>query len=297
MIPVLPQAVVPGDRVAVVAPAGPVEPEAFQAGISRLSQHYRPIWDAGCLEREGFLAGSDERRLVELQGALDDPDACAVLAARGGWGVSRILDRLDLSGSAHKPKWFVGSSDLTALFVHLWVERRMFAIHGPMVFRFGRTHSDDLAALFDLLEGRPWSPPSGLVPIFPGEARGPLIGGNLTILAHLVGTVSADFARDAILFIEDVGEAAYRLDRAVTQLVRAGVLEGIRGVVLGAFTDCEPAPDGCPATTVVSRHLQALGIPVVSGYPAAHGDRNYPFVHGAEVVLKARDDKAVLTVP
>ncbi|MCP4678167.1 MAG: LD-carboxypeptidase [Deltaproteobacteria bacterium] len=295
MNPIHPKAVIPGDRIAVVAPAGPVEPEAFQAGISRLSRHYRPIWDAECLEREGFLAGSDERRLVELQEALDNPDVRAVFAARGGWGVSRILDRLNLSGLVRKPKWIVGSSDLTALLIQLWGMHRMRAIHGPMVFRFGQTHRDDLIALVDLLEGRPWSPPSGLVPVFPGEARGPLIGGNLTILAHLVGTVPDDFARDAILFIEDVGEAAYRLDRSVTQLVRAGVLKGIRGVVLGAFTDCAPGPDGCPAATVVSKSFQAARIPVVSGYPAAHGERNYPFVHGAEVILEVRDNTAVLT--
>jgi muramoyltetrapeptide carboxypeptidase len=173
----------------------------------------------------------------------------------------------------------------------------MLSIHGPMVFRFATSHEEDLSMLIDLLEGKPWTPPFDLSALSKGKAQGPLIGGNLTILAHLAGTISPDFTNGAILFLEDVGEQPYRLDRCLTQLKRARMLENISGVILGEFTDCIPGPDGVTVEEAMIRNLGPLNIPVATGYPAAHGGRNYPFVHGGEVILDVGGEKAVITLP
>ncbi|MCP4602673.1 MAG: LD-carboxypeptidase [Proteobacteria bacterium] len=291
-----PPALSPGDRIGVVSPAGPVKPKELEAGISRLARRYTPVWDTGGLCPEGYLAGSDEQRLVELQSAIQDPEIKAVLAARGGFGTTRILDRLELSYLEEEPKWLVGSSDLTALLVQLWVKHGVVAIHGPMVFRFEKANEDDLDLLFDLLEGRPWTPPKELKPLFTGQAHGPIIGGNLTVLAHLVGTVPRDFAQGAILFLEDICEQPYRLDRCLTQLRRSGVLDGISGVVLGEFVNCEPGLDGIRVTQVMEKNLKPLGVPVATGYPAAHGKRNHPFVHGADIWLEVDEKSAAIRI-
>ena len=291
---ICPPAVLRGEPVAVVAPAGPVDPEALSAGVAWLDRRYRPVVGGGITEQDGYLAGSDDRRLAELQGAIDNPELRAVLAARGGYGTTRILDRLALGGLAKAPKWVVGSSDLTALLAALYADLGLVSIHGPMAFRYGEADAEDLRQLVDLLEGRPWIPPAGLGSLARGEARGPLIGGNLTVLAHLAGALPDRYAEGAILFLEDVGESPYRLDRHLVQLARAGILPRAAGIVLGEFTDCRPGSDGVSAEEVMRRSLRPIGIPVAVGYPAAHGKRNYPFLHGGEVVLKAGESSAEL---
>ncbi len=291
----IPPAIRPGDRIAVVAPAGPVERDTLTAGISSLADRYTFKWNAACLARDGFLAGPDKARLAEIQAAFDDPKTHVVLAARGGYGTTRLLDEIDFRGIVRNPKWIVGSSDLTALLVELYHRHGLRSIHGPMAFRFAATRPEDLGALVDLLEGRAWQPPTTLAPLCPGSAVGPLVGGNLTMLAHLAGTMDERFARNSILFLEDVSEVPYRLDRCLIQLKRAGILDDLAGVVLGAFTECKPGPDGVTALEVMERNLRPLGVPVVMDYPAAHGERNYPFVHGAEIAIEADEDTATIT--
>jgi muramoyltetrapeptide carboxypeptidase len=292
---IAPSLVQPGDNVAVVAPAGPVEQTALDLGLAWLAERYQPISAKGNPLPDGYLAGTDEKRHKEFQTAIDNGEAKAIIAARGGYGTTRILDHLNLSSLAKAPKWIVGSSDVTALLITLFSQLGMLSIHGPMVFRFDTSHKQDLNALVDILEGKPWTPPSNLSALVNGTAQGPLIGGNLTILAHMSGTISPDFAHGAILFLEDVGEQPYRLDRCLTQLKRAGTLEKVSGIILGEFTHCIPGPDGVTVEDVMIRNLGPLNIPVATGYPAAHGDRNYPFIHGGGVVLNASEGKAVLT--
>ncbi len=295
-MPVTPPALVrPNDKVVVVAPAGPAEQAALDLGLAWLAKRYSALSAETGLSPDGYLAGTDEQRRQTFQAAIDDRETKAIIAARGGFGTTRILDQLDLAGLAKAPKWIVGSSDLTAVLITLFSTHGIRSIHGPMVFRFGTSHQHDLDALLDILEGKPWTPPFRLRALKDGVATGPLIGGNLTILAHMAGTISPDFTRGAVLFLEDVGEQPYRLDRCLTQLKRAGMLEGLGGVILGEFAHCTPGSDGVPVEEVMIRNLAPLNIPIATGYPAAHGDRNYPFVHGGTVVLNAVDGKAVLT--
>jgi muramoyltetrapeptide carboxypeptidase len=296
-MPVIPPSLVqPGDKVIVVAPAGPVEQTTLDLGLAWLAERYQFISAKDNLSPDGYLAGTDARRQKEFQAAIDNGEAKAIIAARGGYGTTRILDHLNLTGLAKAPKWIVGSSDLTAVLITLFAQHGMLSIHGPMVFRFGTSHKHDLNTLVSILEGSPWAPPSNLGTLCNGVAEGPLIGGNLTILAHMAGTISPDFTHGAILFLEDVGEQPYRLDRCLTQLKRAGMLEKVSGVILGEFAHCNPGPDGVTVEEVMIRNLGPLNIPVATGYPAAHGDRNYPFIHGAKVVLDADDGKAILAL-
>lgn len=285
----------PGARVRVVAPAGPVRDRAgFDAGLALLGQRFQVELDPGVRAAAGYLAGEDARRADELQRALDDAEARVVIAARGGFGTTRILDRLTYDGFAASPKWIVGSSDVTALLVDLWARLRVTTIHGPMVERLARAPGTDAEELLALVEGRGWTAPAGLRSVRDGAATGPLIGGNLTILAHLVGTIEASVTDGAILFLEEVGEQTYRVDRALVQLARAGWLDGVRGIVLGEFTDCGAGADGGSVDDLLAERLGALPVPVARSYPAAHGTRNHPFVHGGRVELRCADGGATL---
>jgi len=290
-----PAPLVAGDRIAVVAPAGPCDPTALEAGVSWLARRFDPVISPECYARDGFLAGEDSLRLSGLQRALADPEVKAVIAARGGYGTTRILADLDLDGFARAPKWVVGSSDLTALLVQLHAGPKIPSIHGPMAARFGDADEGDLTLTAALLEGAQWRAPENLEPLFVGQGRGPLVGGILTVLSHLVGTISVAFAEGAILFLEDVGERPYRLDRCLIQLARAGIFDRVAGILLGDFTDCDPGPDGTSANDVLRRSLGGLGVPVAAGYPAAHGGRNHPFVHGAEVSLAVSGSSVTLS--
>jgi len=283
---ILPEPVGRGARVHVVAAAGPVEPSGLDAGLRMLAERGFDVHTAANLRaRDGYLAGPDAARLAGVQAAFDDPEARVLWAARGGYGTTRILDRLQLDRLARKPLWVVGCSDATALLLELWVRYRAVSIHGPMVARLADTAAEDVEDLFALLGGARPRSREDLEPVAPGTARGPLLGGNLFVLAHLLGAARSDFASGAILFLEDVGERPYRLDRCLTHLARAGVLSSVAGVVVGDFSACDPGPDGVTAMDVIRDRLGALGVPVASGYPAAHGFRNAPFLHGAKIEL------------
>ena len=233
-------------------------------------------------------------RLQELQAAVSAKDTKAVIAARGGYGTTRILDQLDLAPLEQSPKWIVGSSDLTALLLTLYIRHGIVSIHGPMAFKYAEADPEDTKALIRLLETGDWSPPGDLEPLSKGTAKGPLIGGNLTMLAHLAGTIPQDTTNGAILFMEDVTEQPYRLDRCLTQLKRAHLLDHVAGIVLGTFHNCTPGPDKTTAQAVLEQNLKPLGIPMAKNYPAAHGPRNYPFPHGAEITLEVTADQATI---
>jgi muramoyltetrapeptide carboxypeptidase len=294
MRPVRPPNLASGGTITVVAPAGKVDWMDLQLGLDWLDKRYRVRYRDDIVSAFGYLAGDDGRREKELQSALDDLETGAVIAARGGFGTSRIIDGLNLTGIHRSPKWVVGSSDLTALLIHLWEALRLITIHGPMAATIHRTDAADLTALSRLLEGRPPKEALPLVPHVGGSAEGPLIGGNLTMLAHVMGRVDPKCFEGTILFLEDVGEKPYRLDRYMTQLDRAGVLERVAGIVLGEFTGCQSADNDTTVQDALDRTLLKLDVPIAMGYPAAHGSRNAPFLHGGNAVLGVSSDAAGL---
>jgi muramoyltetrapeptide carboxypeptidase len=282
-----PPALRPGDRVAVIAPASGFERGAFETGLSLLSARYRVEYGSGLFERARYLAGSDARRLAELTGALADPDIKAVFCARGGYGATRLLTRLDASGPAGAPKPFVGFSDVTAL--HLWLQAHGRAsIHGPVVTQLGRLSPGAAERLFSLLEASAPAPAlEGTDSYVGGTAEGPLLGGNLSVLSRMLGTPFMPPLDGAILLLEDQGERPYRLDRIWTHLHQAGVFARVRGIALGTFTACEE-PDAPYTSADVLRELAAQsGVPCAAGFPIGHGDVNEPVALGIRVRLDA----------
>jgi muramoyltetrapeptide carboxypeptidase len=284
-----------GAAVRIVAPAGPVDPAGLAAGAREIAARGYGIHVAeNAAAHTGYLAGGDGERLTALQAAIDDPAARAIWAARGGYGTTRILDDLRLDRLAADPPWVVGSSDLTALLLELWARHRVVSVHGPMAARLPDTDPRDAAATFALLGGGGPEPIDTLSPLVAGTARGPLVGGNLCVIAHCLGALDPRFADGAILFLEEVSERPYRIDRSLVQLARAGVLDGVAGVVVGELTACDPNPDGVTAADVVRERLAGLGVRVATGYPAAHGARNRPFLHGGEAELEVTSARAAL---
>ena len=261
-----------GDVVGVVAPAGPIEPDRLRAGIAVLEEFgLRPRVGAAVLERRGHLAGGDDARLADLRTMLGDPEVRAVLCARGGYGSQRIVPALDLSRLRDDPKPIVGYSDVTALLTTV-VAHGVAAFHGPMVatdLARGLTPRSQAwlwAALSDP-DARLDAPAP--TPIRPGRARGRLVGGCLSVLVTTLGTPWAIDADGAILFLEDVNEWPYRVDRMLLQLRQSRLLDRVAGVVFGAMTTCKSA-NGVAALDVVREAFADAPYPVGFGVPSGH---------------------------
>ena len=267
-----PRRLSPGDTVGVVAPSGAVDASRLARGVSVLeSWGLRVRLGRFVDRRSGYLAGPDDMRLADFQAMLDDPGVRAVFCARGGYGSQRIVPDVDWSRLAGAPKLIVGYSDATVLLAAA-VREIGIAVHGPMVAadlarglaapaleRFRRVLMDP-----DYL----WNDE---VPVClrPGLAEGRLVGGCLSVVAAMLGTPHALDARGAILFLEDVNEHSYRLDRLFLQVRQSGLLDEIAGIVFGTFDGCS-AHDGVTALDVLRDHLRESPVPVAYGLPAGH---------------------------
>jgi muramoyltetrapeptide carboxypeptidase len=283
----------PGDVVRVIAPSGPVFEDAFAPGAAILSARYQLRYDPATLfTPDGFLAGPDDQRLASLVEALRDPQARAIVMGRGGYGLLRIANRLDLHVLRQHPKPIVGFSDGTVLLA-LAAKAGVASIHGPVVTQLGRLPEEDHRALFSLLESAEPGPLlAGLETLRPGNATGPLVGGNLEVFSRLVGTPLVPDLDGAILFLEEVGERPYRIDRLLTYLELAGVFAAVSGVVVGDLVGCEePAQSRVTspvALAVVRERLGRLNIPVALGAHIGHGVRNRSLPYGVHASLDAR---------
>jgi muramoyltetrapeptide carboxypeptidase len=264
-----------GSRVALVAPAGPVQDGRIELALQRCARlQLEPVIGASAGGRFGsYLAGSDEDRLRDLQAAFDDESYAAVWALRGGYGTMRLLAQLDLGRVAQQPKAFIGFSDNTA--VHLALHARgVISFHGPNAGSDATEISEaclERVLFHDAAAGElPLPADRQPAALHPGTAQAPLVGGNLAMLAALCGTRGALQARDRILFVEDVGESAYRLDRAWMQLVLSGALDGVRGIAFGRFTDCGP-----DVLDVLAALTAPLKVPVLAELPFGHEPDNW----------------------
>ncbi|MFD5293947.1 LD-carboxypeptidase [Streptomyces mutabilis] len=286
-----PDRLAPGARVAVVAPSGPVPEERLEAGLDVLrGWDLDPVVAPHVLDRHpsfDYLAGSDADRAADLQAAWCDPSVDAVLCARGGYGVQRMADLLDWEAMrAAGPKVFVGFSDITALHEAFATRLGLVTLHGPMAagvdfLKNARAQEHLKATLFAPETVRVIA--SGGTPMVPGRARGVTLGGCLALLAAELGTPHArSSARGGLLCLEDVGEETYRLDRYLTQLLRAGLLDGIAGVLLGSWQECEPPERLRP---MLADRLGGLGVPVAEDFGFGHceGALTVPFGVAAEL--------------
>ena len=215
--------------------------------------------------------------------ALGDPTIRAVIAARGGYGLTRIVSRLDRL-ELFQPKWIVGFSDVTALHVEA-TARGVTSLHAPMLAWLGDAKPDARTEWLAAFEHGDYGVFSELEIVVPGDVRGTSFGGNLALLEACAAMGRLHLAKDTILFLEDCTERPYRLDRMLTSLLVGGHLRNVVGVVLGEFSDCDPGPDGMTAREVLHERLSTLGVPIVGGAPFGHGAVNRAFPIGAPCAI------------
>ncbi len=286
LVPLIrPPALRPGDRVVVVAPSSPFPRTELLAGLAWLRDRYDVRIASAAFAREGFLAGSDTRRASELGAAMESPDVKAIVAARGGYGVTRILERLPWAALRASPKWLVGFSDITAL--HLGaLGAGVCSLHAPNVTGLWRASpADRLAFLRGLEAAGPMAPLTTLAPVRAGDAEGRVVGGNLSLLAAMAALGPLPICDGSVWLLEDVTERPYRIDRMLTALVpylrRAGA------VIFGDFDKCDPGPDGVTVEEVLRERAGAWSAPTYVGAPFGHGAQNRAFVVGAPAALRA----------
>ena len=285
--------------IALIAPAGPAELDAEKAAQWVRNRGYNLRIFPGVFERDGYLAGSDDTRLNDLHAAFADPDIDAIFCLRGGYGTPRLLDRLDFGLLRDNPKPFVGYSDLTA--VHLAISRYagFVTFHGPMfkVDLLGDKQQPTESSLFSMLRGQlgagsvlahPVAYP--LTTIAPGIACGRLLGGNLSMIAAVMGTAFEIDAEGIILLIEDVNEPIYRIDRLLTHLRLAGKLAQVAGVLVGDVAGV----DKVALDRLLKQTFEPLCIPVLAGWRSGHCDPNLTLPMGALVRLDAGEQRVVL---
>jgi muramoyltetrapeptide carboxypeptidase len=298
------RALKPGDTIAFVAPAGPAELTPIREYASRLEKEgYRvTIPDGMAGRKRGYLAGTDEERAAELNAMIRDPKVRAIFPVAGGYGLTRILDRIDYAALRDDPKIIAGFSDLTALHLAVARKSRLVTFHSPMVtsnlwkgdkpeytFAAESFRRAVFASQYRPGEtGYAIAVPPDVRPLklVGGTARGRLLGGNLTLICATLATPYAIQPEGAILLIEDVNEAPYRVDRMLTQLRLAGILDAVAGVVVGSFSRGD-APDAKELERVLRESLGTLKVPVLMKFPVGHNPLNATLPHGGLVELDA----------
>ncbi|HLD47800.1 MAG TPA: LD-carboxypeptidase [Desulfobaccales bacterium] len=283
-----------GDTVGIIAPAGPVRNESdFSAGLKILHElGFKTRYQNDILRHHDYLAGTDQERLAELHELWRDPEVKAILAVRGGYGCLRLLPGLDFDLIREQPKILIGFSDLTVLLTAIRQKTGLVTFHGPMLNTLARSDRDSQEGFFDLLTGRPRPElkMKGLEILKGGQAKGRLLPGNLTSLAHLIGTPFEPDWRDSIVVLEDIGEAPYRIDRLLTHLAAAGRLEQIAALILGDFDQCGERE------AIWQRALELLAhrpIPIWANFPCGHGSRNQILPMGAVAQLDSSAGRLV----
>ena len=286
-----PRKLAPGDHVRVLSPSGIITPQLIEDSVARLqSWGLRVSIDDDTFAVNRYLAGADTQRLAALHRAFEDPNVDAIIFSRGGYGAMRIVDGIDWTPMRRDPRLIVGFSDITA--IHLAAQSHNFAtLHGPVLKSFA-SQAGSLDSLRATLFGEHDSQPIEVDCVRPGSAVGPIFGGNLSLVAALVGSPLMPSLDGAVLFLEDVGEEDYRLDRLFTTLALSPRFAGIAAIVLGGFDECRGvyiSPDDMQA------HVRSLAhelgdrwdVPVVAGFPAGHGDRNVPIPLGTQAMVDA----------
>ncbi|MFH1980875.1 MAG: LD-carboxypeptidase [Pseudomonadota bacterium] len=274
----------PGATIGVAAPAGPFDEDLFATGLSIIEgMGFKAHVDPRIAAKTAFLAGDDRQRADVLHALFENKGISAIICARGGYGSLRLLPLLDAPLISRNPKPVIGFSDITALLLFLSLRCGIPAIHGPVVTSLATSDAATLAGLEKLLSGAAIAIAADPADVLrPGIAAGPLIGGNLTTLNHLLATGFMPDLSGCILLLEDIHEAPYRLDRMLCQMRMAGCFDALAGLALGTFEYCgEPAH----IRDVFLTHFERLSIPVMGGFPIGHGATNLAVPLGVPAVL------------
>ena len=291
----------PGDTIGITCPAGYMSYEKAATCIATL-QHWGYKVKVGKTlgsESTNYFSGSDEERLAEFQRFLYDDDVKAILCARGGYGCSRIIDKLNFKKFRKRPKWIIGYSDVTVFHAHIYSNYKTASLHAPMAAAFNEEgfNNEYVQSLKNALEGKKTK---YTVPVHEfnrrGEAVGELVGGNLSLLVHVNGTISDIKTKGRILFLEDIGEQLYSVDRMLLGLKRAGKLEKLAGLIVGGFTDTKDTdrPFGKTVYELINELVKDYDYPVCFGFPVSHSKENYALKVGVGHKLKIAAKKVVL---
>jgi muramoyltetrapeptide carboxypeptidase len=288
-----------GDRVALVATARHAKAEDIQKGVAYLESWGLEVAQADNLSQQHFIfAGTESARRHALQKAIDDPSIKAIFCLRGGNGTHRLIDFIHLKNLKKHPKWIIGYSDVTVLLNHI-AQYRIPSVHGPMPFSmYKEEEKEGATALKDLLFGKL---PAYTFPSHQlnqqGVAEGKLIGGNLAVLHSLISTPSDITWKNKILFIEEVDEYIYHLDRMLYHFSRTGRMKGLAGLVVGHLTSMKDntEPFGLSAQEVIARVVKPYKIPLAFSFPAGHELPNMPLIIGATARLEVKAQESILT--
>ncbi len=285
---ILPPYLEKGDSIGIVAPAGFMPFEKMESCINTLQDWGFNVQLGTTTQSssENYFSGSDDERLNDLQRMMDDSSIKAILCARGGYGMSRIIDNISFKKFKKNPKWIIGFSDITVLHAHIYSKYKIASLHAPMAAAFNDNEYNNpyVRSLKAALEGVPAN-----YEILPhrfnktGDGEGELIGGNLSLLGHLIGTKSDIKTKNKILFLEDIGEYIYNIDRMLIQMKRAGKFDKLAGLIFGGFTEAKDTerPFGMTTEQVIHEKIKGFDFPVCFNFPVSHDKENYALKIGA----------------
>ena len=290
---IFPSPLTKGDKIAIISPASHILPEYVDGACRTITQlGFRPVVGAHCKGQRGGYSGSIEQRLADFNDALHNPEVKAILCSRGGYGVVHLLEYLSPDDIAENAKWLIGFSDISALHAAM-AASGVASIHASMAKHLTKFGADNEAtqALFGILQGQL---PTYRIPAHPfnkpGTVTGTLTGGNMAVLCGLLDTEFDLLSRGDILFIEDVGEEVYKIERMLYNLRLSGVLPMIKGLIVGRFTDYRnPDGNGDSMEQMAKRMVEPYDIPVAFDFPVGHVDENMPLIEGAQVTLTVAD--------
>lgn len=283
-----------GDKTTIISPSGNIDLTYIDGAKKTLENWGLEVNIAPfALEQYGRFGGTPEQRLSDLQVAMDDKDTRLILCSRGGYGIVQIMDKLNFSQIKKYPKWLVGFSDITAL--HLaFLQNNLSSLHASMARHLTERNDDEISNLIKqcLFSGGidKYEIPSHLLNR-KGKTDGCLFGGNLAVLCGLIGTPYMNPPKKGILFIEDIGESPYKIDRMMWQLKLSGILQNLSGLIVGQFTDCNEDPlMGATIYESIQNMVSEYDFPVMFNFPVGHIDNNYPLVHGSHVEINIETD-------
>lgn len=290
----------PGDLIGMVCPAGTLPKNKVIPCVQTLETWGFKVQLGASVGAKHFsFAGTDTQRANDLQKMLDNPTIKAIICGRGGYGLSRMIDQIDFTAFLKNPKWIIGFSDITILHAALQ-KQKVMSIHGPMSAAFNKGEEGAIftQSIKSILEGRLveyMAPTHSFNKL--GKAHGRLVGGNLCLIAHMIGSPIAFNTKGKILFIEDIGEFHYNLDRMVIQMKKAGLFEQLAGLIVGGFTDMrdDPKDFGANAYEIIAEHMKEYCFPICFGFPVSHGLENFALKQGGVYDLEVTK-KGVLLI-
>lgn len=289
-----------GNCIGITCPAGYMAAEKAQTCISTLQSWGFEVMVGKTLgsKSKTYFSGTDEQRRDEMQAMLDDENIHAILCGRGGYGVGRIIDQLDFTKFKKNPKWIIGFSDVTVLHAHLFKKVKVASLHAPMASAFNDGENEYIKSFYNAIKGKK-AKYSCKPHAFNknGNVTAQLVGGNLSLLAHLTGTPDDINTKNKILFIEDIGEQIYNVDRMLYQLKRSGKLENLAGLIVGGFTDMEDTerPFGKKVHAVINDIIAEYNYPVCFNFPVSHQKENVALKIGVEYRLRITKANTQLT--